>query len=160
MRKYSSRRESTPSTTDTTPDTARLLAATLDEWKLVHNSQLPAPLPHDSLAAARHWLDKLQEPERPGETRRIPTGESSRLELGYFTRTRQSLLNWLRLTPEQRQTVVSGIQDGVPYRGDDFDTYLRTWKETEHLREIGRETYAKRGFDAMRSLFGKMKADG
>ena len=160
MPRYERKREPKRNTSDTLPDTRRLLAAALDEWQLVRNSVLPTPLPPDSLAAASWWLDTQQEPERPGETRRVPTGDSTRLELGYFTRTRQALLNFVRLTPEQRQTVIAGIADGIPYRGDDFETYLRIWQETEILRDIGRDEYAKRGFANMRTLINRMAAHG
>jgi len=136
----------------TPPDTTRLLAATLDEWQHVHKAHLPPPLPLDSREAAQWWLDHMQEPERPGENRELPHGDGTMQVLGYFVRTRQALLNFLRLDHEQRQTVVAGIKDGVPYCGDEFSFYLDLWHEAERMRETGIEAYRTYAIGKMREL--------
>ena len=132
-------------------DTIGLIASELDDWRLANNADLPPPLPIDSREAAQWWLTK-QERERPGETRIVPCGEAAtRQDLGYMARCRQSLLALLRLERSQRETVLAGIADGVPYRGDDFEHYLNIWHETERMREIGVKEYARSAVKQMKA---------
>ena len=138
-------------------DTARLLATALDEWKVEQQSDLPPPMPLDSLEAARWWLQH-QEPERPGETRLVPCGDNgTRSELGYLARTRNAAYRWLAMKPDQRSTVIAGIEDHVPYRGDEFEIYLRIWSETERMREIGSRAYAMQTKARVGALMASIK---
>lgn len=134
------------------PDTVELLAATLDEWQHRRQSSLPTPLPMSSREAAKWWLSTMQEPEVIGETRRIQRGDSTYWHLGYFTRTRQAMLNFLRLDRTQRETVIAAVEDGIPYRGDDWEVFLRIIRETEKMREIGVAEYRAKSLAAFRSL--------
>ena len=138
-------------------DTIGLIASALDDWRLANNADLPPPLPLDSREAAQWWLTK-QERELPGETRIVPCGEAAtRQDLGYMARCRQSLLALLRLERSQRETVLAGIADGVPYRGDDFEHYLAIWHETERMREMGARAYAMESKARVGALMAAIK---
>jgi hypothetical protein len=92
----------------------------------------------------------MQEPERPGETRRI---DAERTDNGYATRVRAALAGFLALTDTQRRAVVAGVtEDNVPYRGDGFDEYMAIYHETEQMRAIGVEMYRAMAMLALNAL--------
>ena len=127
------------------PNPVKLVAAVLREW--THNGRriLPEPMPRDPEEAAVWWIEHMQEPEKPGETRLAVTSDGrERWDTGYANRCSQSAIAWMRMTYPLRMAVVKGVrEDKVPYRGDTFEFYQTVWDEHLHMREVGVEQYRK-----------------
>lgn len=125
-----------PAQANCPPDAAGMLVEQLlIPWTRRHGA-LPAPCARDLNDCARWWLNKMQEPEQPGETyHAAAVGGGLRWETGYANRCRSALFAFLGLTDPERQSVVNIVtRDAIPYRGEPFRQFIELAEETEAMR--------------------------
>lgn len=102
-------------------------------------------------AMAREFMNLLeQRSEKDEQARSIAKGEKVRTIDPYADRVLQYARRFIGFTTAEQETVITGMRDGVPWRGDDMEFYLRVVEETEAMREMGVAAYRQRALGMLR----------
>jgi hypothetical protein len=136
------------------PDPIDLIVKWLADWTAKRRLTLPEPCPRGLKDCALWWTRQMQEPERPGETYEVTRNGKTGWSEGYAVRCAHALLTFIDLPEADRQFVLGGIQDRVPYRGDKIEFYRSVYSETMRMREIGVEKYRKEAIAKMKRFLG------
>lgn len=101
-------------------------------------------------AMAREFMNLLEQRADDEQARSIAKGEKVRTIDPYADRVLQYAIRFLGFTPAEQETVITGMRDGIPWRGDDMAFYLRVVEETEAMREMGVAAYRQRALGMLR----------
>lgn len=81
----------------------------------------------------------LLEPESPFEKPNLRSvggkDNASRWEYPYLLRVKGCAVQWVRMTPADRDIIKAGREDGVHWRGEDVDHFMVVYRETEKMRK-------------------------
>ena len=162
---------SAPTFTERPPDVYADCRSVLVDWR---KQQKPWPRMMDNgiQAAARWWVDEMQEPwnratEMPRLTSVQGNSDKQRWISPYQDRVVQCLRIFLLLPEARQRIVVAARQDGFWWRGEyetvtDWETGKKVWcfslvlREYERQQQMGRDEYRKHAIARMR----RMKAGG
>lgn len=128
------------------------IQARLSAWR-EHERPWPAKMPHPLSAAADWWITLMGRPcpfEAPNKVSLV--GGGHRWDWAYRDRVINCLKVFLAMPPEHQGTVLAGIEDRVPWRGEPIDTYLRIVHEHLHMAEVGREEYIRQARQRAREM--------
>lgn len=133
---------------DRPPFTVDLLA---DEFR--RHKRLPHQIPRDPMAAANWWI-KHQKPaheniEVPRLARVIGKNSVSRWMTPYADRLIASLRKFVTLSKHEQEFIISAVDDGVFYNGDEFAFFHQVYEETQKMRSVGVDAYRQ---DAAKNL--------
>jgi len=126
------------------PDTLAILTQIIAIWRDHHQGQ------HDSLhahnqEAAKQWIHIQEKPQRreAPTIRKKPNG-SQFWETPYLHRITQLLCKFLTHGDEEKAYIVAAGEAGIPWRGDDIESFRRIVEEAELMSEIGKSKYRAR----------------
>lgn len=121
---------------------------------LVPEHKRPTGMPVGPRDAARwmreHVLDHHHKEESP---RRSKSGES--WIWPYLDRCVMHLRIFMGLPADQQAYILAAREDGVMWRGDDFDLFRRVYDETMRMRKMGADAYRA---EAVQKLRGVVRA--
>lgn len=139
------------------PKTESILMAIVEQWNRTHHGQ-DNGLPIHSNEAAKTWMS-LQEPENKDEHARIVRGKDGeeRWHYPYLDRVVYCMSRYLKHGVEERHYILSAMQSGIAWRGDEIDRFKHIVEEHETMREIGLDDYRKLCRENTRRMLGGMK---
>lgn len=116
-------------------------------------------LPEQIGKAVSWWLDFMMEPEgpdeRPREINKPQANAGTAWSYPYARRVIACLRSFIALDENDQQTIKAARKDGVYWRGDSMDTFVRIWDETQRMREVGVADYRKHAKAAMNAALGR-----
>lgn len=121
------------------------LVSAIYAWRSRRNvsGPMPQPCPEGVEECAKWWEESVM-------ANNSPWGDAQAREMV----SRHALLSWLDLGREERQAVIAGVLDGVPYRGEKIELYMRIWDETVKMREEGVEEYRQKALAMREAMIG------
>ncbi len=117
----------------------------------------PTVMP-DSAFEAANWFMRLIEPQRHYEKqvdRKTKDGKTYYI-WGYADRVKSTLLIFLDIEKKLQELIVAAKQDGIYWRGDDFDFFIKVIDEHEKMKTMGSEKYRKAAIAEMKSSMMRM----
>jgi hypothetical protein len=141
----SSSDEDRPFQSNRCPTPEEVIADYLSQTKL----RVPDGMPSDGFQAARWWMARQAPGDPFSEAATPPPKKGGDWATPYHDRLVYTLRKFLKLKRVHQVYVIEHIENGVPWRGDDIDFYIKIVEETTVMRSCDKEQYFEDGFKKM-----------
>lgn len=110
---------------------------------IIGRHKLAGKLANDTDAAAHRWLDLIEKPNASEAPQKLSNEKTGRVffRWPYAERAVYCLLKYLALPAEFQKIIIAAREDGIYWRGDDFEFFRKVIDETITMRDMGREPY-------------------
>ena len=114
---------------------------------------IPESMPQNTFEAVK-WFVRLFEGQKGGEAvREVRTSKGQKYWLWpYAERIKRLTRLFFKVDKDFQDTIIAAKEDGMCWRGEDLDFFMRVIDETEKMREFGVVAYRKKSLAQIRKL--------
>lgn len=138
------------------PSLDGLKAELAEDLQHVNPNAWPDMMPGDPTMAVDWFIDLVapeHKTERPAQVvSRKDNSQAYRWQWPYEDRLRYLLRAFICAKPKLQRMVVVAREDGVYWRGDGYDEFMRVIDETERMRSMDPQAYRREAIQKLKNL--------
>lgn len=124
-----------------------------------YRGRLPSFLPENEYAVANWWQDMQEKPtalDKPHKVS-VPGKDEYRWESPYIRRLSQTLTKFLSLNENDQRLIIAAKEEGVYWRGDEINFFMKVVSETQRMRKMGVQKYREESIGKLKKFVSKVK---